>query len=160
MVGAPSLPYPPQWALRPAIHVATPAASPRRKRQGSRRESRLGDGDARCSSELSAACRPLSSGQEPQRRPEWLRRLGDLTTAPERAPAVRDVLARVSLVGLTSAQLDDAGRLAPVFLRSFDAIHLAVALLLGDDLDGVVTYDARLRSTAEMAGLRCEAPGT
>lgn len=79
--------------------------------------------------------------------------------APERAPAVRDLLAALTLIGLTSAQLDDAGRLAPPAVRTLDAIHLSVALLVGDDLDGLLTYDGRMRSAAEAAGLPCVAPG-
>ena len=38
-------------------------------------------------------------------------------------------------------------------LRSLDAIHLASALALAEDLEGIVTYDARLAEGAEALGL-------
>ncbi|HVB52446.1 MAG TPA: hypothetical protein VND89_12005 [Acidimicrobiales bacterium] len=37
-----------------------------------------------------------------------------------------------------------AGRLLPETLRSLDALHLATALEIGDDLEGVVVCDDRL----------------
>lgn len=47
----------------------------------------------------------------------------------------------------------DAARLAPVPLRSLDAIHLASALSLGANLGGIVTYDDRLAEAARTAGV-------
>lgn len=47
----------------------------------------------------------------------------------------------------------DAGR-----LRSLDAVHLAAALDLGDDLDTLVTYDERLASGARSYGVPVTAP--
>jgi hypothetical protein len=44
-------------------------------------------------------------------------------------------------------------------LRSLDAIHLATALLIRDDVETVLTYDARLRDAAEAHGLPTAAPG-
>jgi predicted nucleic acid-binding protein len=52
-----------------------------------------------------------------------------------------------------------AARLGPVTLRSLDAIHLASALELGDDLDDFVTYDRRLADAARSLGLRVISPG-
>jgi uncharacterized protein len=37
-----------------------------------------------------------------------------------------------------------AAAIAPTDLRSLDAIHLATALSLGQDLDGIITCDQRL----------------
>ncbi len=48
------------------------------------------------------------------------------------------------------------GWLAP--LRSLDAIHLAAALDLGDDLEGLVTYDERLANAAMVNGVAVVAP--
>jgi uncharacterized protein len=45
-----------------------------------------------------------------------------------------------------------------VSLRSLDALHLASALSLGPDLDGLVTYDNRLAQAAEELGIRTLAP--
>ncbi len=56
---------------------------------------------------------------------------------------------------------DDVRRLAggvPPGLRTLDAIHLATALSLRDDLEALVTYDARLGTAAAEAGLAVDAP--
>ena len=37
-------------------------------------------------------------------------------------------------------------------MRSLDVLHLASALELGDDLEGVVTYDGRLAAAVAMTG--------
>jgi predicted nucleic acid-binding protein len=79
--------------------------------------------------------------------------------APERVQRAREVLESVTLCEVTSAVFDAAGRLEPTVLRSLDAIHLASALDLGDDLEGVVTYDERLAHAATMLGLAVVAPG-
>jgi hypothetical protein len=44
-------------------------------------------------------------------------------------------------------------------LRSLDAIHLATALMIRDDVDIVLAYDVRLREAAEAHGLPTAAPG-
>ncbi|MGH9125103.1 MAG: type II toxin-antitoxin system VapC family toxin [Acidimicrobiales bacterium] len=51
-----------------------------------------------------------------------------------------------------------AGDLAPGELRTLDAIRLASALAAGDDLGGVVTYDARVTAAARDLGLTTLAP--
>jgi uncharacterized protein len=43
-------------------------------------------------------------------------------------------------------------------LRSLDAIHLAAALELGQDLDGLVTYDAGMEAGARVASIRVLRP--
>ena len=45
-----------------------------------------------------------------------------------------------------------------MLLRSLDAIHLAAALELGDELDGIVSYDDRLSDAAELLGVAVIAP--
>jgi len=52
-----------------------------------------------------------------------------------------------------------AGQLGPGGLRTLDAIHLAAAQTAGDDLGGVVTYDARMAAAAKELGLETLAPG-
>ena len=44
-------------------------------------------------------------------------------------------------------------------MRSLDAIHLAAALDLGDDLEALVTYDKRLAEGASANGIEPIAPG-
>lgn len=78
---------------------------------------------------------------------------------PELMPRVRALLDALVLVALTGEILDAAGRLEPPALRSLDAIHLASALALGDDLDAFVTYDERQAQAATAYGLTVVTPG-
>ena len=71
---------------------------------------------------------------------------------------VREVLATVTTTRLTAAICDTAGRLDPPGLRSLDALHLASALDLGDDLEGLVGYDDRLADGARTLGIQVVAP--
>lgn len=77
---------------------------------------------------------------------------------PDRALLAREVLESVVIVEVTTAVFEEAGRLHPVELRSLDAIHLAAALYLGDDLEGLVTYDTRLAEGASTNGIEPIAP--
>lgn len=70
----------------------------------------------------------------------------------------REVLDSVTLVEVTTAIFEDAGRLDPTILRTLDAVHLAAALELGDDLDGIVTYDDRLAEAARANGVAVSVP--
>lgn len=78
--------------------------------------------------------------------------------APGAAAAARDLLTRLMLVTASAEVFDEAARLDPVELRSVDAVHLATALALGDDLDGVLTYDDRLADAARALGVPVIAP--
>ena len=62
------------------------------------------------------------------------------------------VIERIPMVPIDDAILRSAAELPPVTLRALDSIHLATALTLKDDLEAIVTYDARLADVA--AGLR------
>jgi len=77
---------------------------------------------------------------------------------PGRVLRAREVLDAVTLVEVTTAVFEEAGRLEPAELRSLDAIHVAAALDLGDSLDGLVTYDDRLSSAAEANAITVIAP--
>ena len=77
--------------------------------------------------------------------------------APEGRRATQ-ILARVALVDVDSRILRSAAALMPRDLRSLDAIHLATALSLGQDLAGIVTYDQRLSNAAADADLAVWAP--
>lgn len=78
--------------------------------------------------------------------------------APDRVVSARAVLDAVTLIEVTTAIFEGAGRLDPDVLRTLDAIHVAAALDLGDDLDGLVTYDDRLASAAEANGIAVVSP--
>src|SRR5947209_12419081 len=72
---------------------------------------------------------------------------------PEARSRVRLALRRVDLVGIDDQILDQAGILEPAVVRTLDAIHLATALALGDDLGAIVTYDERMAEGARLLGL-------
>lgn len=78
--------------------------------------------------------------------------------APEEVPRARALLDSVTLVNLTPSTFERAGAVAPDLLRSLDALHLAAALELGDDLDGLVTYDDHLADAAAVHGVAVVAP--
>jgi predicted nucleic acid-binding protein len=70
----------------------------------------------------------------------------------------RQVLRRIDLLYLDDELLEDAATLDAGILRSLDAIHLAAARTLGDELVAVVTYDERLRAAAERLGVPVDTP--
>lgn len=68
------------------------------------------------------------------------------------------VLARIGLVKVDTGVLREAAKLGPRALRSLDAVHLATALSLGDQLRAFVAYDRRLLDAAAAAGLEVQVP--
>lgn len=70
----------------------------------------------------------------------------------------RVVLDSVILIEITTAIFEEAGRLEPEVLRTLDAVHLAAALALGDDLEAIVTYDERLAAATHSNGIASIAP--
>jgi predicted nucleic acid-binding protein len=64
----------------------------------------------------------------------------------------------VDLFDLDAGILEAAASVQPVGLRTLDAIHLATALSLRDDLAAVVSYDRRLAEAALAAGLPVVSP--
>ncbi len=87
--------------------------------------------------------------------PRALRRAGFGTAERRRA---REVLTRVALVEVDRRVLAAAAVLDPPTLRTLDAIHLAAALTLRDDLAALVTYDRRLAAAAKRADIEVRAP--
>lgn len=78
--------------------------------------------------------------------------------APDRVVRARDVLEGVMLLEITTQIYEEAARVDPPLLRTLDALHLAVALDLGDDLETIVTYDDQLADAAAANGVRVTAP--
>ncbi|MGI9023034.1 MAG: type II toxin-antitoxin system VapC family toxin [Acidimicrobiales bacterium] len=72
--------------------------------------------------------------------------------------AVETALEAVSLVLPAASTFHTAGTLPPPTLRSLDALHLATALELGEDLEGLVTYDGRVAHAAEAASVTVVSP--
>jgi predicted nucleic acid-binding protein len=68
------------------------------------------------------------------------------------------VLDSITLLEVTTEMFERAATLDPPGVRSLDALHIAAALGLGDDLDAVVTYDERLAAAAELHGVAVLAP--
>lgn len=89
-------------------------------------------------------------------RTESLRAVRHL--GPDALATVREGLRRVDLVGIDDRILDAAGTLEPQVLRALDAIHLATAMAVGDDLDVIVTYDQRMVDAARLLGLSTATP--
>jgi predicted nucleic acid-binding protein len=66
---------------------------------------------------------------------------------------IEGLLDGVSLIVPSASTFEVAGRLGPVELRSLDAVHLAAAAEIGQELEGVVTYDRRVVMGAAAVGL-------
>jgi len=89
-------------------------------------------------------------------RTESLRAVRNL--GPDALATVREGLRRVDLIGIDDRILDAAGTIEPRVLRTLDAIHLATALAVGDDLEAIVTYDERMVEAARLMGLSTATP--
>ena len=89
-------------------------------------------------------------------RTECLRAVRHL--GPDALVTAREGLRRIDLVGVDDRILDAAGTLEPLVLRTLDAIHLATAMAVGDDLDVIVTYDERMVEAARLLGLPTATP--
>lgn len=82
------------------------------------------------------------------------RRVGDQVSTEARA-----VVGDLDLVPLNRAVQDLACDIADPLLRTLDALHLASAVLLGEELSAFVAYDDRLATAARAASLPVSAPG-
>ncbi len=89
-------------------------------------------------------------------RTEVLRAL--LPVGDEAVARGRNVLQRLDLVRVNDRILNAAGVLLPPELRSLDAIHLATARELGDELGALVTYDDRMVAAAKRLGYKIVQP--
>jgi len=82
------------------------------------------------------------------------RRVGGPVLAEARA-----VVGDLDLIPLDRAVQDVACDIGAPTLRTLDALHLASALLLGDELTAFIAYDHRLADDAQAAGIVVAAPG-
>lgn len=103
---------------------------------------------------------------------EFPRRISSILAATEVPRAVRklpevsgDALSRASQVlenieqiELSPALAAAAAALEPATLRSLDALHLASAISLGDELAGIVSYDRRLTDAAQDSDIKVYSP--
>jgi uncharacterized protein len=71
---------------------------------------------------------------------------------------VEEALDTVTLVLPSVATYASAGRLESHGLRPLDALHLAAALEIGSDLEGMVVYDQRLVNAARDTAIEVVTP--
>ena len=72
-----------------------------------------------------------------------------------RLPLIFDLML---LVGISPEVRALAQRVMPSAVRTLDAIHLATAVRISDQLTSFVTYDRRLAGAATAAGLTVDSP--
>jgi predicted nucleic acid-binding protein len=75
------------------------------------------------------------------------------------APRLRQVINGLDIIELTAAIASTASSIGPSDLRTLDAIHLASALALREELSQFVSYDDRLNAGAKLHGLAITSPG-
>jgi predicted nucleic acid-binding protein len=68
------------------------------------------------------------------------------------------ILAGLTLIPIDQPVLVAAAGLGEYGVRALDAIHLATAGSLGEDLESLIAYDRRLLAAAEACGLATEQP--
>jgi len=77
---------------------------------------------------------------------------------PALMPDARDLLSAFSYIAIDNDIVEGAMNEPDRGLRSLDAIHLATARILGEDLSAIVSYDDRLLKAAADAGLGTASP--
>jgi uncharacterized protein len=77
---------------------------------------------------------------------------------PALLPDARDLLLAFSVVAIDDDIVETAMNEPDRGLRSLDAIHLATARVLGEDLAAIVSYDDRLLKAATDAGMNTASP--
>jgi uncharacterized protein len=75
------------------------------------------------------------------------------------AEEARSFLADIALLPLDDVVLAEAASIDPAELRSLDALHLATALSVRDEIGVFITYDQRLEEAATGQGLPVVGPG-
>jgi predicted nucleic acid-binding protein len=81
-----------------------------------------------------------------------------LRAIPALLPNARDLLLAFSSIAIDDDIVEGAMNEPDRGLRSLDAIHLATARVLGEDLTAIVSYDDRLLKAASDAGLPTLSP--
>lgn len=85
-------------------------------------------------------------------------RRGVLRTRPAALPRIDVLLSDIQQLAVSDAVVESASRLPDPRLRSLDAIHLATALLIREDVDILLSYDDRLTAAAATHGIRTASP--
>lgn len=85
-------------------------------------------------------------------------RRGAIRSNPARLPRIDILLATVTQIEISLAVIESAGRIRDPMLRSLDAIHLATALLVREELSVLLSYDERLLDAAAAHGIPTAVP--
>jgi predicted nucleic acid-binding protein len=72
---------------------------------------------------------------------------------PELVERASRVVAQITVIEPNEAIRSRAAALEPVTLRTLDALQLATALEISEELSGLVTYDRRMSDAAAKLGL-------
>jgi uncharacterized protein len=72
---------------------------------------------------------------------------------------LRGILASATTISLDERIIGEAREVRPSSVGALDAIHVASALSLGDDLAAVATYDKRMQEALALAKIEVVAPG-
>jgi predicted nucleic acid-binding protein len=77
---------------------------------------------------------------------------------PGSLPQAYTIVRRLREIRMTEAVLTRAAGVRPNVLRTLDAIHLASAMSVRDNLTALVSYDKRMLAAAQDAGLPTASP--
>jgi uncharacterized protein len=77
---------------------------------------------------------------------------------PQLSERADRVVTQIAVIEPSESIRARAAVLEPVTLRSLDALHLATALEIAYELDGLVTYDRRMSDVAGSLGLTILTP--
>ncbi|WP_158635050.1 type II toxin-antitoxin system VapC family toxin [Tsukamurella asaccharolytica] len=80
-------------------------------------------------------------------------------TDPDTTSQAQYIGEQAETIPLTVAMAKLAETIGPPHLRSLDAVHLASAMSIRDQISAFVTYDKRLSDAAEVEGLTVVSPG-
>ena len=83
---------------------------------------------------------------------------GEPCAGPAERQRARRLFARLALIDVDRRILGTAAAFDPPELRTPDAIHLATAPAVREDLVGLVTYDRRLATAAERVDVEAFSP--
>jgi uncharacterized protein len=88
--------------------------------------------------------------------PELLRAVA--RADPKFTPRATALLQRIMTVPMATDIVLDSAAVGDPYLRTLDAIHLASALSIAEEVSSFVTYDKRLADSATAAGFSVVAP--
>lgn len=77
---------------------------------------------------------------------------------PGSLPQAYTIVRRLREIRMTEAVLTRAAGVRPNVLRTLDAIHVASAMAVRDNLTALVSYDKRILAAAQDAGLPTASP--